>query len=98
MFLLLFIRYTNIYTDTPKNYKKSEMPLSKYSVNAKIGQRLRQTREDLDLKQKDVAAVMHRDPDFISMSERDKRQISVDDVVAFSQIYKKPIIYFFSDL
>jgi len=74
------------------------MPLSKYSVNAKIGWKLRQTREDLDLKQKDVAAKLHRDPDFVSMSELDKRQISVDDIVAFSHIYKKPIIYFFSDL
>lgn len=74
------------------------MPEQKYSVNAKVGQKLRQTREDLDLKQKDVAAVMHRATDFVSMSELDKRQISVDDVVAFSQVYKKPVIYFFSDL
>lgn len=70
----------------------------KYSVNAKIGQRLRSAREDLDLKQKDVATQLHRTPDFVSMSELDKRQISVDDVVAFSRIYKKPVIYFFSDL
>lgn len=70
----------------------------KYSVNAKIGQKLRQTREDLDLKQKEVASKLHRAVDFVSMSELDKRQISVEDVVAFSRIYKKPIIYFFSDL
>jgi transcriptional regulator with XRE-family HTH domain len=70
----------------------------KYSINAKIGQKLRQTREDLDLKQKDVARQLHRATDFVSMSELNKRQISVEDVVAFSQVYKKPIIYFFSDL
>lgn len=74
------------------------MPQQKYSVNAKIAQKLKQTREDLDLKQKDVAQQLHRAVDFVSMSELDKRQISVDDVVAFSHVYKKPVIYFFSDL
>lgn len=74
------------------------MAALKYSVNAKVAQKLRQTREDLDLKQKDVAQQLHRATDFVSMSELDKRQISVDDVVAFSQVYKKPVIYFFSDL
>lgn len=74
------------------------MVAPKYSVNAKIGQKLRQTREDLDLKQKDVANKLHRAIDFVSMTELDKRQISVEDVVAFSRIYKKPVIYFFSDL
>jgi transcriptional regulator with XRE-family HTH domain len=74
------------------------MPAPKYSVNAKIAQKLRQTREDLDLKQKDVAVALHRATDFVSMSELDKRQISVEDVVAFSEVYKKPVIYFFSDL
>lgn len=70
----------------------------KYSVNAKIGEKLKQSREDLDLKQKDVAIKLHRSVDFISMSELNKRQISVDDLIAFSQVYKKPVIYFFSDL
>lgn len=74
------------------------MPALKYSVNAKIAQKLRQTREDLDLKQKDVAVALHRATDFVSMSELDKRQISVEDVVSFAQVYKKPVIYFFSDL
>ena len=74
------------------------MTEQKYSVNATIGQRLKQSREDLDLKQKDVAQQLHRSVDFISMSELNKRQISVDDLIAFSHIYKKPIIYFFNDL
>jgi transcriptional regulator with XRE-family HTH domain len=74
------------------------MAAAKYSVNAKIGQKLRQTREDLDLKQKDVAQQLHRATDFVSMSELDKRQISVEDVVSFAEVYKKPVIYFFSDL
>jgi transcriptional regulator with XRE-family HTH domain len=74
------------------------MAEQKYSVNARIGQRLKQSREDLDLKQKDVAQQLHRSVDFISMSELNKRQISVDDLIAFSHIYKKPVIYFFNDL
>ena len=74
------------------------MAAAKYSVNAKIGQKLRQTREDLDLKQKDVAQQLHRATDFVSMSELDKRQISVEDVVSFAEVYKKPVIYVFSDL
>lgn len=74
------------------------MASPKYSVNAKVAQKLRETREDLDLKQKDVAAALHRATDFVSMSELDKRQISVEDVVSFAQVYKKPVIYFFSDL
>ena len=74
------------------------MTENKYAVNAKVGLKLRQTREDLDLKQKDVASKLHSSIDFVSMSELNKRQISVDDVVAFSRVYKKPVIYFFSDL
>jgi transcriptional regulator with XRE-family HTH domain len=68
------------------------------TINSRLAKRLRFTRQDLDLKQKDVATALQKTSDFVSMTELDKRSITVEDIVEFSRLYKKPIIYFFQDL
>lgn len=65
-------------------------------INQKVAKKLREARGNT--KQATIARRLNKTVDFISLRERGKRKISAEDLVAFSSVYKKPIIYFFTDL
>ena len=69
----------------------------KKDINETIGARLRSAREELDLKGKDVAKEMFISGGLLSQLESGQRRISLDNLVRFSKLYKKDIIYFLKD-
>ena len=68
-----------------------------YSQEHKIlVKKLIKAREDVNLRQEDVAKLLNKTQSFISKLESGQRRIDLVQIKAFANIYKKPISFFFS--
>jgi len=64
----------------------------------KIGEKLRQAREEAGFSQAEVAEFLKVDQTKISMVERGKRKVNpTTDLPELAKLYKKPISWFFED-
>lgn len=60
----------------------------------KVVENLRKAREDVGLRQEDVAQKLDKPQSYISKIERGERRIDVVELKAFARLYKKPLDYF----
>ncbi len=55
--------------------------------------RLRDLREDANLRQKDVAAILHVGQNTYSQYENGQRQVPIDALIALARFYKTSVDY-----
>ena len=56
--------------------------------------KIREARWDSQMTQKEVACRMHLSRSSYSYKENENRKITVDELIRFCQLFKKPIHYF----
>lgn len=56
-----------------------------------IGRKIRQLREEADLKQRELAALLQIGEGYLSKVENDQKQLKRDDLTILSSIFKCPI-------
>ena len=67
------------------------------NFNSYIGKRLRSARQKHQLTQKKVAELLFMEENKISRIENGKQSADFEDIVKFSELYKKNIYYFLED-
>jgi len=71
------------------------MPKSIYSKEyRKVVERLKKAREEVKLKQTEVAKKLSRPQSYISKIERGERRIDITELKKIADIYKKSLDYF----
>ncbi len=71
------------------------MPKSIYSKEYKrVVERLKKAREEIKLKQTEVAKKLSRPQSYISKIERGERRIDITELKKIADIYKKSLDYF----
>jgi transcriptional regulator with XRE-family HTH domain len=76
-------------------HKTKNMPKSIYSKEyRKVVERLKNARQEMGLKQIEVAKKFGKPQSFISKAERGERRLDVMELKQFADIYKKPLSYF----
>ena len=71
------------------------MPKSIYGAEyKKVVENLRKAREEVGLRQEDVAQKLDKPQSYISKIERGERRVDVVELKAFARLYKKPLDYF----
>jgi len=71
------------------------MPKSIYSKEyRKVVERLKKAREEVKLKQTEVAKKLSRPQSYISKIERGERRIDIMELKKIADIYKKSLDYF----
>jgi len=71
------------------------MPKSIYSKEyRKVVERLKKAREEVKLKQTEVAKKLSRPQSYISKIERGERRIDITELKKIADIYKKSFDYF----
>jgi transcriptional regulator with XRE-family HTH domain len=66
-------------------------------VNQSVGERLRYARQELGMQGQEAAQKAFISGSLLSQLESGKKRISLDNLVRFSKLYKKDIIYFLKD-
>ena len=69
---------------------------NKYTTNDIVAKKLRLARGSR--KQDSVARKLGMSADFVSNKERGLSNITVNDLARFAEVYKKPILFFLSDI
>jgi len=76
-------------------YDRINMPKSIYGAEyKKVVENLRKAREEVGLRQEDVAQKLDKPQSYISKIERGERRVDVVELKAFARLYKKPLDYF----
>ena len=71
------------------------MPKSIYSKEyRKVVERLKKAREEVKLKQTEVAKKLSRPQSYVSKIERGERRIDITELKKIADIYKKSLDYF----
>lgn len=58
-----------------------------------FGERLRKLRQDRELKQEQIAAILNVSPSSVGMYERGEREPSLDTLIKLSEFYKVSLDY-----
>lgn len=71
--------------------------MSKDDLNFNVGYRLKIAREEKELKGYSVARKLGVTNAYVSQMENGKRPVSLENLLKFSQIYEKDVVYFLQD-
>lgn len=71
--------------------------IDKEKINNNIGFRLKLAREEKELKGYSVARKLGVTNAYISQMENGKRSVSLENLLKFSQLYEKDVVYFLQD-
>ena len=71
--------------------------MEKNIINENVGYRLKIAREEKELKGYSVARKLGVTNAYISQMENGKRSVSLENLIKFSQIYEKDVVYFLQD-
>lgn len=71
--------------------------IKKEDLNNNVGFRLKLAREEKELKGYTVARKLGVTNAYISQMENGKRSVSLENLLKFSQLYDKDVIYFLQD-
>jgi transcriptional regulator with XRE-family HTH domain len=66
-------------------------------INEKIGYRLKIARQQNELTNKEVSEKLYISPTHLSNMESGKRKVSLENLIMFSKLYNKDVVYFLSD-
>ena len=67
------------------------------NIDEKIGYKLKLARQQSELTGKEVAEQLYISPTHLSNIENGKRKVSLENLVKFSELYQKDVVYFLSD-
>ena len=67
------------------------------TYNTRISEKLKMAREELNFTQQQVAKLLNRPQSYVSRCESGIKQLDIQELELFAQIYKKPITYFFTE-
>lgn len=71
--------------------------IEKEDLNLNVGYRLKIAREEKELKGYSVARKLGVTNAYISQMENGKRSVSLENLLKFSQLYDKDVVYFLQD-
>jgi transcriptional regulator with XRE-family HTH domain len=71
--------------------------IEKEDLNFNVGYRLKIAREEKELKGYSVARKLGVTNAYISQMENGKRSVSLENLLKFSQLYDKEVVYFLQD-
>lgn len=71
--------------------------IEKEDLNFNVGYRLKIAREEKELKGYSVARKLGVTNAYISQMENGKRSVSLENLLKFSQLYDKDVVYFLQD-
>lgn len=71
--------------------------IEKEDLNFNVGYRLKIAREEKELKGYSVARKLGVTNAYISQMENGKRSVSLENLLKFSQLYEKDVVYFLQD-
>lgn len=66
--------------------------------NENIGYRLRVAREQKDIKGSTVARKLGFTNAYLSQMENGKRNVSLQNLIKFCELYEKDVVYFLQDI
>lgn len=67
------------------------------NIDETIGYRLKLARQEKELTSKAVSKQLFISPTHLSNLEGGKRKVSLENLIKFSQLYNKDVIYFLKD-
>ena len=71
--------------------------MDKNIINENVGYRLKLAREEKELKGYSVSRKLDVTNAYISQMENGKRSVSLENLLKFSQLYEKDVVYFLQD-
>ena len=67
------------------------------TYNAQISEKLKIAREELGITQQQAAKLLNRPQSYVSRCESGIKQLEIQELELFAQIYKKSITYFLGE-
>lgn len=71
--------------------------MNKDNIDKDIGYRLRTAREQQEIKGNTVARKLGFTASYLSQMENGKRSVSLHNLIKFSELYDKDVVYFLQD-
>jgi transcriptional regulator with XRE-family HTH domain len=67
------------------------------NIDETIGYRLKIARQQNELTNKEVSEKLYISPTHLSNMESGKRKVSLENLIMFSKLYNKDVVYFLND-